>query len=330
MSGPLVSVCMPCHNAAPYVRAAVDSVLAQTYPRVEVVAVDDGSTDGTGAILDDYAARHGVVVLRASLGSASKARNLAFRRSRGEFVKFFDADDLISPEMISLQVGRLRAEPDCVASSRWARFRRDPLDAAWSPETVWRDMDPVDWLVESLRDGPNMMQPGMFLASRTLLDRAGLWDERLTRADDFEFFVRVLLASSGVRFTDGTLYYRSGLAGSLSGRTGREAIESATLALDLGLAALLRADDSPRVRRVAANLTRHWIHQMGPRPAALVRRLRRRVEELGGADRPPPGGPRFTLLARVVGWTVAWRLRSCAERCRRAVRGDRSRRRGPG
>ena len=315
MKPPLVSVCVPCHNAAAYLPAALDGVLAQTYPHVEIVCVDDGSTDDTPAVLADYADRHGVVVERAALGSAAKARNLAFARSRGAFVKYLDADDLISPDLIARQVDRLRGRPGCVASCGWVRFYGETPagEAPAVPDPTHRDLPPVDWLLASAAAG-DMAQCGMFLIPRGLIESAGGWDERLTLIDDKEFFGRILCAAERVLHADGTLYYRSGLAGSLSGRKGRAAYESAALAIE-GFSAALRArEDGPRVRRVCADLAQTYYYEIAPHHPDLGRRLGDLAEACGGSGVRPSGGPVFHQVARVIGWKTASRLRSAAVR----------------
>jgi glycosyltransferase involved in cell wall biosynthesis len=91
----VVSVVMPCHNAARYVEEAVGSALGQTHRALELVVVDDGSTDGSGALLDRLAAAEPgrMRVLHTACRGAYPARNAGLHEARGEFVAFLDADD---------------------------------------------------------------------------------------------------------------------------------------------------------------------------------------------------------------------------------------------
>src|SRR5690606_30548557 len=109
-----VSVCIPCHNAGPYIGAALDSVLAQTWPEVEIIVVNDDSTDHSAEALARYEVQ-GVRVITESLGRATRARNRAAREATGDYLKFFDADDLMSPDMLATQVRRLTENPNCIA-----------------------------------------------------------------------------------------------------------------------------------------------------------------------------------------------------------------------
>ena len=99
---PLVTVCMPAHNEERYIVEAVDSVLAQTYPNVEVICIDDGSTDGTADILRGYG--DAIVFESTQNGGVQRARNLALAQARGEFVHFLDADNYLLPRSIAAKV----------------------------------------------------------------------------------------------------------------------------------------------------------------------------------------------------------------------------------
>jgi glycosyltransferase involved in cell wall biosynthesis len=311
MSAPLVSILIPCYNAAPFVGAALDSALAQTWKNIEVIAVDDGSTDSSLSVLDGYkAAGVQVIGTEPPLRSASKSRNLAFETCCGDYVKFLDADDVIHPAMIERQLSVLDGSDEDVASSEWGRFYDDDITAFRSnPESVWRDMDAREWLVEAWRDARPMMQVGMFLLSRRLLERAGGWDEELTLIDDFEFFARVLSHADRVRFTpDCPLYYRSGIQGSLSGRKSRAAVESAFHSLVRGTQHLLRVRDDANARLSCANVFQDFIYTYYPDHADLRAQVQARIKQLGGSDLPPDGPPRFHTLRRFTGWRMARRV----------------------
>ncbi len=243
------------------------------------------------------------------------AANDAYRAADGDLIKFFDADDLLSPEFIERQVDQLGGSTTHVASAEWARFYEDPSEATFEREVVWRDMDPVDWLVAAWNDARPMMQCALWLIPRPILEEAGLWDERLSLINDFEFFARILVHADGVRFTPGArLYYRSGLGDSLSGKDSREHVESAFLSLMEGTQHLLDREDSPRTRRAAANMLQDFIYGYYPHHPDLRAKVRARIEELGGSDLEPEGPPGFEMLRPVLGWKLARRIERFTER----------------
>lgn len=108
--GPGVSVVIPAYNYAHYLAEAVDSVLAQTYAPVELIVVNDGSTDGTRELLDGYGDR--IVAIHQENQGLSAARNTGIRRATHEFVAFLDADDIWEPEKLACQMACFRELPD--------------------------------------------------------------------------------------------------------------------------------------------------------------------------------------------------------------------------
>ena len=305
---PLVSILIPCHHAAPWLAATLESALAQTHPRTEIIFVDDGSTDHSLALARTFEPR-GVRVVTQPNAGASAARNHALRLACGDFIQFLDADDLLAPDKISAQLATLAASPPrSVAAGPWGRFATDPAAAVFVLEDNWRDSAPLDWLALNFA-GRGMMPPAAWLTPRTVLDAAGPWDERLSLNDDGEYFCRVLLASSGIRFCAvARTFYRSNLSSSLSRRRSAAAWTSAYLSHELCEGHLLSAEDSPRTRRACADLYQRFAYAAYPDCPALVSSAETRARALGGSTERPGGARAFRLLATVLGWKLARRL----------------------
>lgn len=309
----LVSVCIPCYNAAPYVGAAIDSILGQTWENLEIIVVDDGSTDGSSEILDSYSSPKVHIVHQPNRGQCAAA-NRAYAEAQGDWIKFFDADDLLSPQAIESQLHLLQGRQDAVASAQWGRFYRDDISTfSLNPQAVWRNLPALDWLIDSWIDAQPMMQCGLWLIPRAILDEAGGWDETLSLINDFEFFARLLCHASEVVFVpEATLFYRSGLDGSLSGQKSRQAVESACNSLLKGTNHLLQRRSDARARLSCANVLQLFIYDYYPCHPDLRRIVDQRICELGGSDLPVPGGPRFQQLRRFLGWKLAKRLQQRA------------------
>jgi glycosyltransferase involved in cell wall biosynthesis len=313
MSLPLVSILIPCYNAGRWLAATLESALAQTWPHLEIIVVDDGSRDDSPAIARSFEERGVRLILQPNAG-ASAARNRALRESHGEFLQFLDADDLLSPGKIAAQIALLRLRPaDAVASCAWGRFTADPVAAHFVDTPVFRDLTPVAFLILAGDTGA-MMHPSAWLVPRSVAEKAGPWNETLSLNDDGEYFARVLLASTGVFFCSDSLaqsYYRSGLPGSLSQQRGDRARKSQFTALILIGAHLLRAEDSPPTRRAAANFLQRFIYEFYPEPANLMRAAAERVAELGGASLTQPEmGAKTARLSRLIGWKFTARLKA--------------------
>lgn len=306
-----VSIIIPCYNAERWLAATLESALAQTWPHCEIILVDDGSTDGSLAVAQAYAAR-GVRVLTQPNAGASAARNRAWREAQGEFLQFLDADDLISPGKLAAQVSLLSDRaPDTLATCAWGRFAGDPAAAQFVDTDVFRDFAPVEFLVLAGETGA-MMHPSAWLVPRSVAERAGPWNEELTLNDDGEYFARVALASAGLAFTadpGARSYYRSGLPGSLSRRRDERARRSQFRSLELVTRALRAAEDSPRTRQACAGYWRRFIHDFYPMPADLLASAEAELHRLGAEVGSPPMGPKTRLLARLLGWRAVWRLK---------------------
>ena len=305
---PIVSILVPAFNAAPWIAASLESALGQTHAQIELIVVDDGSTDDTLAHARAFTGR-GVRVVSQSNAGAAAARNHALRLARGEFIQFLDADDLLAPDKIDRQLRALaEAPPDTLAGGEWGRFTDDPAAAVFHPEAVYRATTGVEFLQLHYETG-SMMQPGGWLAPRTLLDCAGPWDETLSLNDDGEYFARVMLAASRIVFTPGACCFYRAASGSLSRRRDPRAFASLHRSVDLTTRHLLAADSSPRSRAAAAHAWKWTAFELHPGSASLSRDAWNRCLALGGSDRPFPAGPRFQLLARLFGWRLASRLR---------------------
>ncbi len=317
MNPPLVSVLMPAYNAENYIGNAIESVLKQTYHNLELIVVNDGSTDKTEEVLGAIHDNRLKVVHQNNQGQCT-ACNRAYAESSGTYIKFFDADDLLSSNCIELQLQRLNGSEDKVASAEWGRFYNNDLSTfKLNPESVWKDMSPIDWLVDSLQQGVNMMQCGLWLIPRAVLEKSGLWDERLSLNNDFDFFIRVLLNSEQVIFTpEAKLYYRSGNANTLSGILNRDALEKAILSNKLGVEHLLKFENSLRVRKICANVLQQWAYQAYPQFPDLSTQLEDWIKRLGGSNVPLSGGEMRRALATIVGWKNAKKVHAIYEKIR--------------
>jgi glycosyltransferase involved in cell wall biosynthesis len=307
---PLVSIIIPAYNAAPWISATLDSALAQTHRPIEIIVVDDGSKDASLAIAQSYEAR-GVRVVSQSNAGASSARNHALRLAQGDYIQFLDADDLLAPDKISLQIAVLTA-PGAKAqlvAGEWARFYSDPAAAVFKADALWCSCDAVTWQTKALTDNL-MMHPAAWVLSRALSDRAGVWNETLTLNDDGEYFARVRFVAGNIDFVSGAKsFYRSGLKGSLSSADSRPAIASAYRSHELIHGLLRQHEDSSRTRQACADSWVHFAFTAAPICTDLTSRALREARTLGSRNLQPGGGRIFRIACRLFGWrrVLRWR-----------------------
>lgn len=302
---------MSAYNAEKYIQSAITSVIEQSYTNLELIIVNDGSKDSTEDIIREAAkVDKRIILLNQKNKGQSEALNNGYKIAQGNFIKFFDSDDLLSPNFIEIQLKRLEGFPNAVSSAQWGRFYNDNLSTfSLNPESVWRDMNSRDWLIESLANGPNMMQCALWLIPRSILEKSGLWNKKLSLINDFDFFIRVLLSSERVLFAQGaTLYYRSGNTHSLSNQKSKVAIDSAILSINLGVNRIISAENTDRAKSACAKFCQHWAYELYLNYPEEANKLESKAKELGGCYYPIPG--RFLrILSKFIGWRNALAFR---------------------
>jgi glycosyltransferase involved in cell wall biosynthesis len=307
---PLASILIPCRNAAPWLAGCLDSAFAQTWPRCEVILVDDGSSDESPAIARSYTER-GLRIFPGPARNAAAARNTALRHASGDWIQFLDADDLLAPDKIGQQLQPANTRHGTrLLSGSWARFQDNPAEARFESLPIDRDLTGVEYLQLHWETGA-MRQPGAWLAHRSLLDHIGPWDEMLTLNDDGEYFARAALAAATiVHCPAARSFYRSGHGPSLSGRKDAAACDSLFRSIESATRHLLAADSSPRSLHAAAHAWKRVAFELYPAAPGLSRRAEACSAGLGGSRLPYPAGPTFQILSRLLGWRTAKRLRN--------------------
>jgi glycosyltransferase involved in cell wall biosynthesis len=210
----LVSIVIPAFNCENTVEQTVSSCLAQTYPDIEVVVVDDGSTDATAAVLARFGDR--IRLLSQTNGGLPAARSSGHRLARGEFIAWMDADDIAHPRRIEAQMAALQSLPEVgLVSSDFSAFRDAGEDCdlshitAYYPavealggiEAIYRhaaegqgattELGPVRWgmVYHALLAG-NFVHPPTVLLRRDLYDQTGDFDRGLRYNCDYDFILR--------------------------------------------------------------------------------------------------------------------------------------------
>ncbi|MBU0679031.1 MAG: glycosyltransferase family 2 protein [Verrucomicrobia bacterium] len=168
---PLVSVIVPVFNGEEYVGETLASIRAQTYSPVELIVIDDGSTDLSVAIAAEYSPDQ--LIVQSNAGVA-EARNHALKKANGEFVAFLDQDDLWAPAALEVQAGLLMENPAAGISFCDSSVALD--DGASWPE----------WLPRDKRTYP----PGTWLVRTSVFDRVGLFNKERITGSDTDWLIR--------------------------------------------------------------------------------------------------------------------------------------------
>jgi len=326
---PMVSILISAYNAEEWIGYTLQSAVAQTWPRKEIIVVDDGSTDRTAEIARRFASK-GVTVVSTENRGLSAGQNHAYRLSKGDYIQYLDADDLLAPDKIERQLVALRESDSrrILLSSPWAPFYYRTRDARFVRNSLWQDLSPVEWLLRKL--GENLhMQNATWLVSRELPDAAGPWMEDLHYDQDGEFFARVLLASEGTRFVPGTgIYYRVTGPNRVSyvGNSDKKK-DSLLLSMKLHIQYLRSLEDSERVRKACLTYLQNWYPNFYPERPDVMAELQSLAADFQGHLEEPRLRWKYAWMKPLFGWkTAKWaqmvlpQLKaSCMRHCDKAM-----------
>ena len=209
-----ISVVIPAHNRAELLPLTVRSLLAQSLPATEIIVVDDGSTDRTAEVAESFG--EPVRVIRQENAGPAAARNRGFQESTGEFIHFFDSDDIALPNKHERQFRALQQSGADIAYGPWVKGAI--TENGFKPENqVLQQRDlPKGNLIEALLTYWSVV-PHACLFRRSIVEQVGGFPEQLRVAEDQLMFLRCLLAGARVVHSPGTLeLYRSSGAGKLT------------------------------------------------------------------------------------------------------------------
>lgn len=305
----LVSILIPAYNAERWLAETIDSALSQTWSQKEIIIVDDGSKDATLQVAKRFESGLVKVVAQENSG-ASSARNKALAFAQGDYIQWLDADDLLAPDKIALQMAQREAEPGerVLYSSAWAPFYIRPEWAKFRPNSLWTDLQPVDWLLKKFEQGV-WMNTAAWLVSRELTEAAGPWNEQLSLDDDGEYFSRVVAASECVKFVENSIvYYRQSNIGSLSRTVSEKACLSMYLSLYLCISYLRNLEDSERTRAACVGFLQGRLNYFYPEREDLLRQIHALARELGGDLEPFRLNWKYLPIKVLFGWQAAKQL----------------------
>ncbi|OGA92406.1 MAG: hypothetical protein A3G27_08015 [Betaproteobacteria bacterium RIFCSPLOWO2_12_FULL_66_14] len=257
MSTLALSLVVPVYNVERYLPACLDSLVAQTRAPDEIVAVDDGSTDDSPAVLARYAQRLPQMrVVRQENGGLSAARNTGISHARGKWLAFLDSDDRLDPRHceMALELAQ-RDELDMALFNGWFDFEgREPRQLVYSDQPMTELTTGRDWLCERLRKRVFFHMVWLHLYRRQFVDRIGLRFVPPYIHEDVQWTTRALVAAQRVRYDPTPLvHYRKPLRPTRPGPAldarWRHVIESSLFNVQ-ELAAIIAGLDDPELARL--------------------------------------------------------------------------------
>ena len=207
-SNELVSVIIPSYNRAAYIEAAINSALDQTYGPVEVIVVDDGSTDGSYEKLQQWAERGALVLLthpeRRNRGQSASI-NLGIQQATGSYIAILDSDDMFAKEKLADQMSFLKANPETgMVYGQGHAVDADGNFLFKVPGDGHQELsDPNRLLLDCY-----MALPGGSLVRRSVFEKAGLFEESFRAGQDHDMAIRIMEATKCAYLPKLAFYYR--------------------------------------------------------------------------------------------------------------------------
>jgi glycosyltransferase involved in cell wall biosynthesis len=210
----LITIIIPCFNYGKFLPFTLDSIIQQTYPNWECIIVNDGSTDNTEAVAQEYTIRDNRIKYVFQVNSGlSAARNTGIKESKGEYLQFIDADDLIEPKKLEEQINFFKEKPSydiIYGSVRYFRtqfpaerlYSMNRINKKWMPNVSGNGFKVLKFLFER-----NIMAANCPLVKKSVFEIVGLFNENLKYLEDWEFWIRCAINNLNFYYLDkpGTL-----------------------------------------------------------------------------------------------------------------------------
>ena len=304
----LVTIIIPSYNAEKWLDSAINSALNQTWNRKEIIIVDDGSKDNTLQIARKYES-NAVKVLNQENRGACSARNCALAIAQGDYIQWLDADDLLAPDKVDLQLRHSESMDDdsILLSSAWGKFQFRQDKARYSPDCLWENSNPVEWLIKKMNNN-SWMAIESWLVSRKLTEMAGPWDERLSLDDDGEYVGRLVAHCSKVKFIpEAKSYCRRSIPSSISSTVSisEDKLQSQYLSICLQINSLLSLEKSERTKTACLKFLQNHLIYFFPDRKEILEKANDFAKYLGGRLTEPELTWKYNIIKSVFGWKMA-------------------------
>ncbi len=202
---PKISVVMATHNGEQFIKEAVNSILTQTYSDFEFLIVDDGSTDSTPTILNEYQAKDQriKIVTNPHCVGLTKSLNIAIRQAKGEYIARMDDDDISLPNRIEKQINFITKNPEIVLLGAWAFLINENGQTIGKKNLAVQSQQIKNKLLFN-----NQIIHSTWLVKRDILIKEGLYNEQFKKAQDYEFVLRLACKYKIANLPENLLMYR--------------------------------------------------------------------------------------------------------------------------
>ncbi len=304
----LVSVCIAAYNAENYIEETLLCLLKQSYQNIEIILVNDNSNDRTLKIAQKIALNFPALKIYSQPNAgAAAARNLAYKNCNGNYIIFFDADDLAEVNFIESQLKSFKnsGNEDVAVVSKWGRFYHNNLNTyKEDPEIIKKNMSFHEWVTNYWIKVGHMTPPGRVLLNRNTIEKAGLWDDNLSLNDDFDFFTRAFTYVKEIIYNDDTtFYYRSGIGGlSQQKKDVKKQLSNYTSINKSIEKTLVLFPKDENIKKACANVYQSFLYECYPMIKPVCKNAAKQIKILGGSNLKYQSGGISKILYSLFGW----------------------------
>lgn len=310
MSQKLVSVIIPNYNSIKFIEETLNCVFGQTHENIELIIVDDGSTDGSFEYISNLNKPNLKLVKNQGKGACA-ARNHGLRIATGDYIQFLDADDLLSPDKIKLQVAVLENQPESIAVCNTKHFYGIIENGEITDkEFLYTTHNSEEFLLNLYGSNgvQNMVQTGAWLSPTALLNKVDHWDETLSKDQDGEYFCRVVTQAKQVIYVaDAINYYRKHVKGSnIANQKQYKHLDSQLRALNSKARQFIKLKDTQDYKKAMALQYKIIAIDAYPENKTIYKTAIDKVNHFGGSTfEPVLGGKIIEKIKYIFGWRFA-------------------------
>ena len=309
-SQPKVSIIIPVYNAERYIQATISSCIRQTYQNLEIIVINDGSTDSSENMVLSFEDRR-LKYFNIPNAGASEARNVGLQKVSGTLVQFLDSDDVLDKGKISSQVQMYQTHgDDFLYSSSMGTVTESQMGKDEGYELYEKDFTPREYFDTLLQQFGKYITTGAWLTPRKLIDKTHGWDRGIGLNDDGEYFMRIILQSKGVIFCKGSLfYYRRDVPNSFSKQfSSKDVYEKWLCSYSSYVSHFKETFEDAIAKKLGWMALSVYYTESYPHYPDLLANCKQQMKVLGYTTPYPHGGALFVKVARLVGVQNALRL----------------------
>jgi len=313
---PLISIIIPVYNSEKYIQDTIESCLNQTYTNLEIIIVNDGSTDKSEGIINEF---NDIRIKYHKIANSGPcyARNVGIKEATGDLFQFLDADDILENRKLELQVKNYLCTGDeFVYSGIMGFIIKDQKKLEPEFDFYYRNLKVEEYFREMFNHFGKYYTTGMWLVPRKLVEKTHGWNEKVLINNDGEYFSRIILFSKGIIFCPGAkFYYRRDVPMSISKRFNSKNIYESWL---YSYSCYVNYFQLKLDKKSADELSREALSvyycNSYPNYPDLLYKCKQQIKQLGYHSPAAHGGKVFKLISTVIGTDNALKIRTIKDK----------------